>query len=695
MFIGIVGLAFSALRSDIVLADFEGRDYGSWQATGSAFGVAPAEGTLPGQMAVTGFKGHGLANSFVGGDDTQGTLTSPDFTINRKFLAFLIGGGGWEGKTCMNLIVEGRIVRTAVGPNVIPGGSEALAPNSWDLQKLQGRTAHIEIVDHATGGWAHINVDQIVLTDRTPPRPRIPMRTLTLQKRYLNFPVQNGAPVRRVSVKSGHKVVREFEIKLAEGKPDFWVFIDASSLKGKTVELKSNGGELKTINQSDAVPNSKSLYVEPLRPQFHFSSRVGWLNDPNGLVYSNGEYHLYYQHNPYGWDWGNMHWGHAVSKDLVHWQELPIALYPYRFGDWAYSGSAIEDTHNTAGFRTSKANVIVAAYTSTDRGECIVYSNDHGRTFTEYSGNPVVKHAGRDPRLFWYEPGQHWVMAVYDEQAPEPQQGISFYTSPDLKQWTFQSRIGGFFECPDIFELPVDGDKNNRLWVLTAANSEYQLGHFDGKTFSPITEKLPGHLGDAYYAAQTFSNMPASDPRRIRIGWCTIATPGMPFNQMMSFPSELTLRTTPAGVRMFWQPVKEISNLYGQNIVSHGVELLPGQAVKPEVNGDLFDVNLTLDVKAAKSIIVQMKGVSLSYDTVAQTLSCNGKTHPVPLVAGKVELRILVDRTSLEIYGQRGELYMPMTGHFVPSATPLTIEAVGGAALIDKLQIHELKSAWR
>jgi fructan beta-fructosidase len=310
------------------------------------------------------------------------------------------------------------------------------------------------------------------------------------------------------------------DIALADGAPDWWAFMDVSAWKGRTVTLQvdrlpEGSRALESIEQSDAIRDCASLYRETLRGQLRFSSRRGWNNDPNGMVYSRGEYHLYYQLNPYGWGWGNMHWGHAVSPDMVHWQELPIAIYPHAPGDAVFSGSAVVDKDNTSGWKKGSGDLIVAAFTSTGRGECIVYSNDKGRTFTEYEGNPVVKHGGRDPRLLWYAPGKQWVMAVYDEGTGK--QCVAFYTSPDLKTWTFQSRIEGFYECPDIFELAVDGVASNKKWVLTAANSDYRIGTFDGKTFKPETAMLKGQLGDCFIAAQTFSHDPKG--RTIQIGW--------------------------------------------------------------------------------------------------------------------------------------------------------------------------------
>jgi fructan beta-fructosidase len=191
-------------------------------------------------------------------------------------------------------------------------------------------------------------------------------------------------------------------------------------------------------------------------------------------VWHDGEYHLFYQHNPYGWDWGNMHWGHAVSPDLVHWKELPIALYPRQYGDWCFSGSAVVDRSNTSGFGTRAKPPMVAAFTSTGRGECIIWSNDRGRTWNEFADNPVARHQGRDPRLLWHEPTKRWVMAVYDEG--EKRQSIDFFSSADLKAWTHESRIDGFFECPDLFELPVKGHSNQKLWGFTARTAPIGWG---------------------------------------------------------------------------------------------------------------------------------------------------------------------------------------------------------------------------
>lgn len=255
-----------------------------------------------------------------------------------------------------------------------------------------------------------------------------------------------------------NKLYDEFNIELADSFPEFYVFIDLEKFRGKKATLTAPSINKKSkafafISVDDEIKEGRQMYHKPLRQQLHFSLRRGWNNDPNGLVYYDGKYHLFYQHNPYGWAHGNMHWGHAISADLIHWTELPDAVYPLKYGIGVWSGSAIMDYKNTAGFKAGAEGVMIAAYTSGGRGEAIAYSNNQGRTFTYYKGNPVVKHQDRDPKLIWYEPGHHWVMAVYHEE--EGKQWIAFHTSANLKEWTYQSKIEGYFECPEFLNCPL------------------------------------------------------------------------------------------------------------------------------------------------------------------------------------------------------------------------------------------------
>ena len=711
-----IATAAQAADPDIVLADFEGKNYGNWKTTGEAFGPGPAQGALPNQMAVNGYLGHGLVNSFYGGDKATGTLTSPDFTINRKFISFLIGGGGWEGKTCMNLLIDGKIVRTATGPNTKPGGSEALEPRSWDVAEFAGKTGQIQIVDNATGGWGHINVDQIVLTDRKPSALLTDQkRDVAIAKRYLNIPIKNGAPKRKVDVLvDGHLEVK-LDIELANAEPDWWAFMDASAWHGKVVTFKvdklpDDSTALGQIDQTDEIKGAENLYREPLRPQLHFSSKRGWLNDPNGLVFYRGEYHLFYQHNPYGWPWGNMHWGHAVSRDLVHWEELGDSLAPDGLGPM-FSGSAVVDWKNTSGLGKDDQPPQVLIYTAAGHPtvQCIASSTD-GRNYTKYKDNPVVKEitgGNRDPKVYWHEPTQKWVMALYvglrandnptDKKAkPNAEHTIHFLNSPNLKDWTVTSRIEGFYECPDFFELPIDGDAKNKKWVLTAANSDYVLGQFDGKTFTPETEKLKGHRGRGYYAAQTFADIPAADGRCIQIGWLQAPSPGMSFNQAMSIPLELSLRTTADGPRLAWKPVKELESLRKK---SHEVKvgsLKPG-AANPlaALNAELVEIRTEFEPSADSEVVFTVRGVPVSYDAKKQEIVVNGIRAAAPLRNGRQQLAIFMDRTAIEVFASDGLTYVPCPVIPKLDNQALELAAKSGEVNVLSLTVHELSSAWQ
>ncbi len=683
---------------EIVIADFEGADYGTWNVEGKAFGSVPARGTLTGQMHVEGYLGKQLVNSFVGGDDSMGRLASAAFEIERPWISFLLGGGHHPGKTCINLIVDGKTVRTASGPNDQPGGSERLDWHSWDVKELIGKTATIEIVDAQEGGWGHINVDHIVQGERRR-GPTKAKREIVAEKRYLHLPVKNDAAKRVVKVRDGEATVREFEIELADmtaadAEVDFWVFLDLRPLAGKrlTVEtvLPAESKALDALKLADAIPNADALYTETQRPQFHFTSRRGWLNDPNGMVYHDGEWHLFYQHNPYGWSWGNMHWGHAVSRDLVHWEELPIGLYPKKFGDWAFSGSAVVDKENTSGFKSGDEDVLVLAYTSTGRGECIAYSNDRGRTWKEFDGNPVVKHKGRDPRLLWHERTKRWVMAVYGENEGRT---IDFYSSPDLKEWELESRTPSFYECPDLVELPIDGDKSKTRWVLYGADGKYLIGGFGGRGFSAFSGKHQVWYGD-FYAAQTFTNAP--DDRCIQIGWGRNVTfPGMPFNQQMTVPCELTLRRTAEGVRLHVEPVAELAELRKTPTVRMtNVELTGGKDVLRGKQGELIDVSAEIDVGDAKRIELGLRGLKVVYNAAAGTIACGKHVAKLNLSGDKLTLRVLVDRGSVELFAGGGRVAISTSHRPKTDERAMSLVAKGGTAKVESLEVYELEPTW-
>ena len=706
----ILAALTAGAADDLLIADFEGTNYGDWKVTGEAFGAGPAHGTLPNQMNVDGFLGHGLVNSYFNGDKTTGTLTSPEFLIQRKYISFLIGGGGWPGKTCMNLLVESQPVRTATGPNTEPGGSEHLYWSQWDVSDFAGRKAVLEIVDNATGGWGHINVDQIVQTDRKlPGQVTHAARELKVTKRYLNLPVKNGAPKRWLSLVVNGRTERDFEIELAEGEPDWWAFLDLEPFKGKTVVLKGDTRRegttaLPAIEQADKFNGEDTLYREPLRPQFHFSPRRGWNNDPNGLVYYKGEYHMFFQHNPYGWSWGNMHWGHAVSPDLVHWKELGDAIYPDGLGT-IFSGSAVVDNANTTGWARGSERPIVCIYTAaggTSRqsegvpfSQCLAYSTDRGRTWTKYERNPVLPHiigGNRDPKAIWYAPEKKWVLALFLDGNT-----YALFDSPDLKSWRRLSDVvvAGAGECPEFFEIPVAGQKTDTRWVFYGGNGLYLIGRFDGKRFTPESGPHPLNLGNCFYASQTFNNIPAEDGRRILIPWGQVEMKGMPFNQMMGFPVVLTLRSTDEGLRLFAYPVREIEKLWARKHESKNATLKPGENPLAQAKGDLFDIAVELVPGDAAEVGFHIRGLPVVYDVGKQELACADRKAALKLVDGRLRLRLLVDRMSVDIFGNEGRCYMPMQFHPATDHHALDLYAKGGEAKITTLQVRELNSAWQ
>ena len=698
--------------ADLPIADFEGDNYAPWTVTGDAFGTAPARGPLPGQMNVEDFKGKGLVNSFHKGDGSTGSLTSPEFRVERPFISFLIGGGMDNEKLALQLWVDGKAVRSATGPNDRPGGTEALAQASWDVAEFAGKTATLRIIDGATGGWGHLNVDHILQTEVKPkgPPPWISNaeRSLTATARYLHLPIKNGAPKRLVTLLVDGKAEVRNDIELADGPPDWWAPMEVREWKGKFLTLRvdrmpEDSTALSSISQSDSLKDAENLYREPLRGQFHFSPRRGWNNDPNGMAFYNGEYHLFFQHNPYGWGWGNMHWGHAVSKDMVHWEELGDKLLPDAMGPM-FSGSAVVDWHNTSGFGREGKPPLVLIYTAAGNPtvQGIAFSTD-GRTFTKYDGNPVLKQitgGNRDPKVIWHEPTKKWVMVLYVEW--EKTHTIHFFTSPNLRDWTLASITEGdapgkpyLYECPDFFELPVDGDGSRKKWVLLGANSDYAVGTFDGIRFKPEQTKLPGHRGRGFYAPQTFSDIPEKDGRRIQIGWFQTETKGMPFNQSMTVPLELKLVSTPDGPRMTFTPVKELEALRTRTNSFEAMTLEPGgKNPLDALNAELIELRAEIEPGDASEIVFNIRDAMVIYEPKKQELSVNGHRAPAPLREGKLRLTIYCDRTGLEVFASDGLCYLPMPFNTKPDNKRLLLETRGGAARLTSLQVHELRSTW-
>ena len=442
------------------------------------------------------------------------------------------------------------------------------------------------------------------------------------------------------------------------------------------------------------------LYQEPLRPQFHFAAARNWLNDPNGLVYFAGEYHLFFQSNPHGNEWGNMTWGHASSDDLVHWRQLGDAIEPDAMGT-IFSGSCVVDGQNTAGFQTGDDPALVAIYTAAGGTspqsagakftQCLAYSNDRGRTWTKYAGNPVLPHVvgqNRDPKVIWHAPSRRWVMALYLDGNE-----FALFNSPDLKHWTRtdEFEVPGSIECPDMFEMNVEQHPQESKWLFWTANNAYLVGDFDGKKFTPRSGPQRFEFGANRFAAQSFSNIPARDGRRIQIAWMRGGSyPGMPFNQQLTFPTELTLHATNDGYELHSQPVHELATLRGKPLRWSGS--LDGEANPvATLAGDLYEFELVVAPGKATEVVLELRGVRVSYDAAAGTLRCGESAASVPLLNGVLKLHVLVDRTSVEVFANDGAV--TFSNCFLPAGDPqYALRGDGGH--VESLVVWPLRSAW-
>lgn len=492
----------------------------------------------------------------------------------------------------------------------------------------------------------------------------------------------------------------------------------------------------KSVGRPEAYRKSPGYYREAHRPEYHFTPEVNWMNDPNGLVYFDGEYHLFYQHNPHGNEWGHMSWGHAVSADLVSWKHLPVALHD-EYGVMAFSGSAVADLDNTSGLGTVDKPPLVAIYTGHGHGkqtQDLASSTDRGRTWTKFPGNPVLdigQAEFRDPKVSWHAPTRRWVMVV----SLATEKKLQFYASKDLKAWSHLSDFGPAgvvnkpnWECPDLFELPVVSEPGMTRWVLKAdmgsgsvaggSGGEYFLGTFDGKAFAADSKASQWvDYGRDFYAPISWSNVPAADGRRLWLGWMnnweTCLNPTSPWRSAMSVPRELTLRRIGGSLRLCQNPVRELEALRGEPEAFDIVALSGTRAL--ETRGRQVEVVLEFDPGTATDVGVRvLKGgveeTVVGYDAKAKTVSVdrtksgNGGFHKAfagrhagplsPENDGRVRLRILVDSCSVEVFGNRGETVV--TDLVFPKATSDRLElfALGGEARVTSCRVYPLKSVW-
>lgn len=464
---------------------------------------------------------------------------------------------------------------------------------------------------------------------------------------------------------------------------------------------------------SPTPKGEKKYYDEIYRPQFHFTPEKNWHNDPNGLVYFDGEYHMFYQYNPKGNEWGFMHWGHTISTDLLHWEHYPIALYPDENSEdkvkcTAFSGSAIVDENNLLGKQTGDTKTLVAFYTSQHCGQRLAYSTNKGQKWKKYDENPIIAYDenddARDPKVIWHDPSQKYVMALYRKPTGEENsKGVSFYTSENLIDWKWESHIPGFYECPDLVEFKVTNRPDETKWILFDGDGSYLLGNFDGKSFTPETGKLKSDWGKNYYATQTWSNIPKEDGRILQIAWMRGGKfPAMPFNGQMSFPCKLTVTKFPSGYKLVREPVKEIELLHDKLYSWEDKNVIPGLPENKlrKVSGDCLHIIGEFDLKTTDNFGLMLRhssksqGTEVLYNVKRGTLSVLGCTVPLPAINNKVKLEILLDRSSIEIFANDGQTVISNCFNPEEKAYDMVLFTNGGELGIDKLDIYKLKSVW-
>lgn len=554
-------------------------------------------------------------------------------------------------------------------------------------------------------------------------------------KKYLLLPIQDNAPEGKICIVVDNQqqgVVAN--VRLARDKVDYYVPFDLSAYEGKDISIDVQGMPesslcWKKMNLTDTFDMTNH---EKFRPVYHHTPTYGWMNDPNGMFYKDGVYHLYFQYNPYGSTWGNMTWGHSTTTDLVNWNYEGLAIKPDAWGA-VFSGSAVVDYDNTAGFGK---NAVVAFYTSAKsspwgdtQSQSMAYSLDNGKTFVKYAYNPVVtssKRDFRDPKVFWYAPDKHWVMILAGGQE------MDIYSSKNLKDWKYESSFGakqgahgGVWECPDLVELPVEGAKEKKWVLICNINpggpfggnaAQYFVGTFDGKKFvneSPTQTKWMD-WGKDHYATVTFSNAPGG--RCIALGWMSnwqyqTVLPTLQYRGSNTIARDLTLYRQDGELLLRCTPSPEIEKARMQKVsvpsfkVSDSYDL----ASLLEGNDGAYEIDMTIKNSGASKIMFTLsndKGekVNMYYDIMRKQFvmdrSESGKVDfsvdfPAVTVApvydtDNIRLRLFVDRTSIEAFGEGGKFVM--TNQVFPTEpyNKMSFVSVRGNFTVKSMDVYKL-----
>lgn len=556
-------------------------------------------------------------------------------------------------------------------------------------------------------------------------------------KKFLLLPVQENAPEGKVNiiVNNQFQLDQSINVRLARERVDYYVPLDLSAYAGKTISIDITGMPSSSLcwEEIKVSDTFDSANREKFRPVYHHTPVYGWMNDPNGMFYKDGVYHLYFQYNPYGSMWGNMTWGHSTSTDLVHWTDEGTPIVADAWGT-IFSGSCVVDKDNTAGFGKG---AVIAFYTSAKpspwgdvQSQSMAYSLDNGKTFTKYEHNPILTSSERDfrdPKVFWYAPGKHWVMMLAVGQE------IQIYSSPNLKDWkkessfgTMQGAHGGVWECPDLVEVPVEGTKEKK-WVLICninpggpfggSATQYFVGHFDGKVFVNESPTLTKWMdwGKDNYATVTWSNAPAG--RCIALGWMSNwqyanNVPTTQYRSTNTIARDLTLYKVDEELYLRSKPSAEIEKARGKKINLPAFKVSGIHEVESLLtdNNGAYELDMTIENAGSSKIafsLVNGKGekVSMYYDVVRKQFvmdrSVSGvvdfsRDFPAVTVApvdntDTIHLRLFVDRSSIEAFGEDGKYVMTNLVFPAEPYNKLIFESEENGYTVKSLDVYRLQ----
>lgn len=492
--------------------------------------------------------------------------------------------------------------------------------------------------------------------------------TIDSSTRYLCLDINNAAPCRKLLVRENGTLVYDLDVYLAEpGMESVRMYADLYPFTGRALTFALLEGETETPFEAAlaARRDGAENYLTHLRPMVHFTSRYGWNNDPNGLIYVDNVYHMFYQHNPAGTRWGNMHWGHATSGDLIHWVEQPEALYPDEHGTM-FSGSAVADYDNVTGLKEGDFTPILLYYTAAGGtsllsagqpfAQYMAYSTDGGITFRKYGDTPILPHiigGNRDPKVVWAEELNAWLMALYLDGRE-----YRLFKSGDLLRWDeFQTiTLPEDAECPDFYPLTC-AETGERLWIFSGASDTYLVGLLSENGFHPLGEALPYRLGGGgSYAAQTFWGT----DRVIKIAWGQMNAPGAEFNSQMLFPAEVTLHRSGDGrYRLATNPIDTIRDLHMMDV---RVDKSASRKcpLRYQLKGGAYDIAIRVGYDAAP-VQCEIYGISLTIDASANRIVLTDREIPLAYnwdnPCREHAVRLIVDTISLEVFADGGQIY--------------------------------------